>query len=70
MKVEGAARACGEALHGLRCLIGEGAISQRPIQTEKAAGTLVANLVEMEMVCRHAELVDSAPRTPLWIGPG
>jgi len=50
-KVDAAARACGEALHGLRCLIQEGAITHKPIQTEKAAGTLVANLVEMEMVC-------------------
>lgn len=50
VKVEAAARACGEALHGLRGLIQEGAVAQKPGQVEKAAGTLVANLVEMEMV--------------------
>lgn len=49
-RVDAAVGACGAALMTLRQLIREGKINNRATEVEKAAGSSIANLVEMELV--------------------
>lgn len=49
-QVSNVAETCGTALSQLRSLIGKGNIRNRLTDAEKAAGSLIANLVELELV--------------------
>ena len=41
---------CGEALHELRELIRDGLVKHKPSDIERATGTLIGHLVDMELV--------------------
>jgi hypothetical protein len=49
-KVDTAAKEAGKALAELRELVAEGTLARKKVEVEKAAGSVVASLVEMEMV--------------------
>lgn len=49
-KVEMSAKQAGKALRELRELVEEGTLARKKVEVEKAAGSVVASLVEMELV--------------------
>ncbi|GAA5821500.1 hypothetical protein JCM3770_000600 [Rhodotorula araucariae] len=70
-KVEQAAKEAGRALRDLRTLGSDGVIARKKVEVEKAAGGMVAHLVEMEMY-RIAVCELSAMRSSLlswWTTP-
>ncbi|GAA6027635.1 hypothetical protein JCM8097_007957 [Rhodosporidiobolus ruineniae] len=69
-KVELAAKDAGRALRELRSLVREGTLARKKVEVEKAAGSVVASLVEMELY-RHALVELTAMRDSLlsWWSP-
>ncbi|GAA5849620.1 hypothetical protein JCM8547_000513 [Rhodosporidiobolus lusitaniae] len=69
-KVEQAAKEASRALSELRGLVEEGTLARKMVEVEKAAGSVVASLVEMEMY-HHALVELTAMRSSLlsWWSP-